>query len=86
MCLFQLLDQYFCCCCRATQTAAKKYTEETVVPPIKLQEVKTARLLASGITQSGAALFDLMENEYAERIERARALRFLDQAASTSGK
>ena len=54
-------------------------------PPIKMQEVKTARQLASDITQSGARLYDLMENEATERVERARALRFLDQAASTSG-
>lgn len=54
-------------------------------PPIKMQDVKTARQLASDITQSGAKLYDLLENEYTERQERARALRFLDQAASTSG-
>ena len=50
-----------------------------------MAEVKTARQLASDITQSGAKLYDLMENEFTERVERARALRFLDQAASTSG-
>ncbi len=71
---------------RATQTAAKKGAEETVPPPIKMQDVKAARQLASDITQSGAKLYDLLENEYAERTERARALRFLDLAASTSGK
>ncbi len=54
-------------------------------PPIKMQDVKTARQLASDITQSGAKLYDLLENEFVERTERARALRFLDQAASTSG-
>lgn len=54
-------------------------------PPIKMQDVKAARQLASDITQSGAKLYDLLENEYAERTERARALRFLDLAASTSG-
>lgn len=70
---------------RATQTAAKKVVEETVPPPIKMQDVKVARQLASDITQSGAKLYDLLENEYTERQERARALRFLDQAASTSG-
>jgi len=72
--------------CRATQTAAKKGAEETVPPPIKMQDVKAARQLASDITQSGAKLYDLLENEYTERTERARALRFLDLAASTSGK
>lgn len=71
---------------RATQTAAKKGAEETVPPPIKMQDVKAARQLASDITQSGAKLYDLLENEFTERTERARALRFLDLAASTSGK
>jgi len=69
---------------KATQTAAKKGAEETVPPPIKMQDVKAARQLASDITQSGAKLYDLLENEYTERTERARALRFLDLAASTS--
>lgn len=69
---------------RATQSAAKKNFEETVPPPIKMQDVKAARQLASDITQSGAKLYDLLENEHAERAERARALRFLDLAASTS--
>jgi hypothetical protein len=55
-------------------------------PPIKVQDVKLARTLASEITQSGAKLYDLMENEANERMERARALRFLDQAATTAGK
>jgi clusterin-associated protein 1 len=69
---------------KATSTAAKKFEEEGVPPPIKMQEVKTARQLASDITQSGATLYDLMENEADDRVERARALRFLDLAASTS--
>ena len=42
-------------------------------------------MLASDITQSGATLYDLLETEAVDRLERARALRFLDQAASTSG-
>jgi len=47
--------------------------------------VKAARVLASDITQSGATLYDLLETEAVDRLERARALRFLDQAASASG-
>jgi hypothetical protein len=50
-----------------------------------MQDVKAARQLASDITQSGAKLYDLLENEHVERQERAKALRFLDLAASTSG-
>jgi clusterin-associated protein 1 len=50
-----------------------------------VQDVKVARQLASEITQSGAKLYDLMENETTERQERSRALRFLDQAATTAG-
>eukprot|EP00601_Ochromonadales_sp_CCMP2298_P027517 CAMPEP_0173282396 /NCGR_PEP_ID=MMETSP1143-20121109/6789_1 /TAXON_ID=483371 /ORGANISM="non described non described, Strain CCMP2298" /LENGTH=418 /DNA_ID=CAMNT_0014219947 /DNA_START=166 /DNA_END=1422 /DNA_ORIENTATION=- len=69
---------------KATSTAARKFEEEGVPPPIKMQEVKVARQLASDITQSGATLYDLMENEADDRVERARALRFLDLAASTS--
>lgn len=48
--------------------------------------MKVARQLASEITQSGAKLYDLLENEATERQERARALRFLDQAATSAGK
>lgn len=70
---------------RATQTASKKYEEEVSPHPIKIQDVKAARVLASDITQSGATLYDLLETEAVDRLERARALRFLDQAASTSG-
>jgi clusterin-associated protein 1 len=56
--------------------------DNVVPPPIKTQDVKFARVLASEITQSGAKLFDLLENEATERQERARALRFLDQSSS----
>jgi hypothetical protein len=76
---------YFYFFFRATQSAAKKNFEETVPPPIKMQDVKAARQLASDITQSGAKLYDLLENEHIDRQERAKALRFLDLAASTSG-
>jgi hypothetical protein len=50
-----------------------------------MHDVKAARQLASDITQSGAKLYDLLENENTERQERAKALRFLDLAASASG-
>jgi hypothetical protein len=50
-----------------------------------MHDVKAARQLASDITQSGAKLYDLLENENVERQERAKALRFLDLAASASG-
>ena len=53
-----------------------------IPPPIKVQEVKVARGLASEITQTGAKLFDLLANESSERTERVRSLRFLDQAGS----
>lgn len=62
----------------------KRNEEEVAPPPIKVQDVKAARQLASEITQTGAKLYDLMENEATERQERARALRFLDLAATTA--
>lgn len=70
----------------ASKTVSKKVSteEESTPPPIKVQDVKFARGLASEITQSGAKLYDLLENESAERTERARALRFLDQAATSA--
>jgi clusterin-associated protein 1 len=71
---------------RATKSISKRGEDETTVPPpIKTQDVKAARVLASDITQSGAKLFDLLETEAQDRQERARALRFLDSSASTSG-
>jgi hypothetical protein len=36
-------------------------------PPIKVQEVKAARSLASDITQRGAKLYDLLSTEVSER-------------------
>lgn len=69
---------------KATKTANKKYEEETVPPPIKAQDVKSARVLASEITQTGAKLYDLLETENTDRLDRSRALRFLDQAASAA--
>lgn len=59
--------------------------EEPMPPSIKVQDIRTARTLASEITQTGAKLYDLLENEANERIERGRSLRFLDQAATTAG-
>lgn len=70
---------------RATKSTSKRIDDETVPAPIKVADVKIARQLASDITQSGAKLYDLLENEVADRQERQRALRFLDQTASTSG-
>ncbi|RYH24588.1 hypothetical protein EON65_16620, partial [archaeon] len=52
----------------------------------QVQDVRTARTLASDITQIGAKLYDLMEHEVSERLARARALRFLDQVASSAGE
>lgn len=50
---------------RATQYAAKSLSEDisTAPPPIKVQDVKHARGLASEITQSGAKLYDLLASE-----------------------
>jgi hypothetical protein len=67
--------------------SSRKGVEDEKLPaPIKVQDVKVARQLASDITQSGAKLYDLLENESTERLERGRALRFLDQAATTAGE
>ncbi len=68
---------------------ANKYSkgpanEDTTPPPIKIQEVKQARLLASEITQSGAKLSDFLGHEVNDKVERAKALRFLDSAGSSS--
>lgn len=72
--------------CRATKSINARIDDETAPPPIKVADVKVARGLASDITQIGAKLYDLLENENTERTERARALRFLDMSASASGK
>lgn len=51
---------------KATRMAHKRSVAEEEAappPPIKMQDVKTARTLASEITQSGAKLFDLLELE-----------------------
>lgn len=67
------------------KTVSKRSEEDVSPPPIKVQDVRAARTLASDITQIGAKLYDLMESETQERVERARALRFLDQVASSAG-
>jgi len=68
---------------KATKVASRRSTEDdTPPPPIKMQDVKTARVLASEITASGAKLYDLLEGEATERLDRGRALRFLDTAAA----
>ncbi len=53
-------------------------------PPIKVQEVKITRALASEITQSGAKLSDCLAHETQDRPERVKALRFLDSAGASS--
>jgi clusterin-associated protein 1 len=58
--------------------------ENSSPPPIKAQEVKMARTLASEITQSGAKLSDCIAHETADRPERMKALRFLDSAGASS--
>jgi len=71
---------------KATKTASKSTEEESIPPPIKVQDVKVTRTLASEITLSGAKLYDLLADESTERTERSKALRFLDQAgAATEG-
>ena len=69
---------------RATKTVSVKFVDDTPPAPIRVQDVKSARTLASDITQSGAKLYDMLANEKEERIERARALRFLDLSTSAS--
>jgi Clusterin-associated protein-1 len=41
--------------------------DDNVVVPIKVQDIKAARILASEITQSGAKLFDMLAFEASER-------------------
>lgn len=41
--------------------------DDGALPPIKIQDVKAARVLASEITQSGARLFDMLAYEAKER-------------------
>jgi len=69
---------------RATKSISTKLLDDTPPAPIRIQDVKSARVLASDITQSGAKLFDMLANEKEERQERARALRFLDLSTSAA--
>lgn len=60
-------------------------TDDINIPhPVKVQEVKVARTLASDITQSGAKLFDFLATEATDRQERTRSLRFLDMTATAA--
>ena len=65
---------------RSTNTSL----DDAPPPPIKIQDVKAARTLASDITQGGAKLYDLLSAEAKNRQERIQALRFLDQAGASS--
>jgi len=69
---------------RATKSISTKLLDDTPPAPIRIQDVKSARVLASDITQSGAKLFDMLAGEKEERQERARALRFLDLSTSAA--
>ena len=64
--------------------STKSMDDDTTPPPIKVQEVKTARGLASDITRGGAKLYDLLATEAADKQERLRSLRFLDVASSSA--
>lgn len=70
---------------RATRSTSRDAVDDTPPPPIKIQEVKGARALASEITQAGAKVYDLLSAETKNRQERLRALRFLDTSGSSSG-
>ena len=71
--------------CRRASRSIKGPLDDTPQPPIKIQEVKAARTLASEITQGGAKLYDLLSVETKNRQERLQALRFMDQAGASSG-
>lgn len=68
---------------KATKSISRSHDNDPIPLPIKVQNVKAARILASEITQSGAKLFDLLANEINERSERLQALRFLDVAGAS---
>mmetsp|Transcript_11237 Transcript_11237/g.11263 ORF Transcript_11237/g.11263 Transcript_11237/m.11263 type:complete len:451 (-) Transcript_11237:213-1565(-) len=69
---------------RATQSVPKRLEDEQSMQPIKVQDVKVARTLASDITQLGAKLYDLLASEAQNRQERAQAMRFLDVVGSSA--
>merc|ERR1719181_1001865 len=65
-------------------TADASAEEETDLAPLatKLKDVKGARALASEITDRGARLYDLLGKERDVKMDRTRALRFLDAISS----
>lgn len=69
---------------KATRSVPKAASEEeSQLQPIKVQDVRETRNLASDITQRGAKLYDLLASENANRQERQQAMRFLDTAGSS---
>lgn len=52
---------------RASKNSRQSSADDAPPPPIKVQEVKAARSLASDITQRGAKLYDLLSTEVSER-------------------
>jgi hypothetical protein len=52
---------------KAVQSKNTKPEDEKVPAPVKVQDVKTSRILASEITHSGAKLFDLLATEATDR-------------------
>ena len=69
---------------KATKSSSAPLKDEAIPPPIKIQDIKLSRSLASEITQSGAKLFDLLSSEITDRHERLRSLRFLDSTGSSA--
>jgi clusterin-associated protein 1 len=69
---------------RAIKSTHTQLNTDEPPPQIKVSDVKAARLLASEITHSGTKVYDLLADEAVGRQDRARAIRFLDQAASST--
>jgi hypothetical protein len=69
--LYQSLDddntQLMCVIFRAGKNSRQANSDDAPPPPIKVQEVKAARALASDITLRGAKLYDLLSTEVSER-------------------
>lgn len=64
---------------RANVVAEEEAEEvDAVGLPSQIKNIKGARALATDITERGARLFDLLGKERDVRVERSRALRFLD--------
>lgn len=68
---------------KATKSLKEKMADE-IPPSIKIQDIKSTRVLASEITQSGARLYDMLAIEKQEKHDRSRSLRFLDLSTSTT--